>query len=161
MFKCSKNCANWCRYFKDMGIWMQWFHLILQVKNWVGDFIAMWRHWCYKFVQYRVNRCVQNKQCWCVTKSHKSDFLRYRQSNMVSYFLAHPVYNNNCCTNTAYFWYFVTRWMIMASALVNGQWKTLTPWHWYIIWLPEKLSQLIRSANVNANHSRGASVAVD
>jgi len=51
---CDKNCTNKYKCFKDMGIWMQWSHLILQVKNWI-DFIARWRHMCYKFVHYRAN----------------------------------------------------------------------------------------------------------
>ena len=33
MFNCAKSCANWCRYFKDMGIWTQWSRLILQLKR--------------------------------------------------------------------------------------------------------------------------------
>jgi len=31
MFNCTKNCTNWCGYFKDMGIWMQCSRFILQV----------------------------------------------------------------------------------------------------------------------------------
>jgi len=30
---CVKNCENWCRYFKDAGIIIQWPCLILQVKT--------------------------------------------------------------------------------------------------------------------------------
>jgi len=33
-------------HFKDLGIWMLLSCLILQVKNWVIDFIARWCHWC-------------------------------------------------------------------------------------------------------------------
>jgi len=38
-------------------------------ENQVVDFIARWRHLCYKFVQYRVNRCVQNKTLLKCTKN--------------------------------------------------------------------------------------------
>jgi len=27
VYNCAKNCANWCGYFKDMGIWMQWYRM--------------------------------------------------------------------------------------------------------------------------------------
>jgi len=32
-------------------------------------FIARWRHWCYKFVQYRVNNVFRTEQCWSVPKT--------------------------------------------------------------------------------------------
>jgi len=52
-----KLCKR-CGYFKDMGIWMQWYRLILQVKNWVVDFIARWRHWFYKLVYLKSRKSV-------------------------------------------------------------------------------------------------------
>jgi len=53
-----KNYENWCKYFKDMDIWMQWPRLILQVKTQIVVFIARWRHLCNKCVQYKFNRRV-------------------------------------------------------------------------------------------------------
>jgi len=60
-----------------LKIWaMQWAFLILQVKNWV-DFIARRRHWRYKFIQYRANRCVQNQTILKCTKNHANQFRRF------------------------------------------------------------------------------------
>jgi len=91
MFNCAKNCANWYGYFKDMGIWMQWSGLILQMKSWVVDFITRY----YKFVQYRVNRCFQNKTMLKCTKNYANRFCRFKDIDSQRYwptFLAHPVY---------------------------------------------------------------------
>jgi len=56
---------------------MQWSRFILQVKNWVVYFISRWCHWCYKFIQYRVNRCVQNKTVLKWNKNHPNRFRRF------------------------------------------------------------------------------------
>jgi len=87
----AQNCANWYEYFKDIGIWMQWSHLILQVKNWIVDVIARWRHWCYKFVQYRYVRNITMLKC---TKNHANRLRRFKDiDSQTSWptFLAHPV----------------------------------------------------------------------
>jgi len=59
LFNCVKNCANWCVTLKIWAIKcssLTWY----RSEKWVVDFIARWRHWCHKFVQYRVNWCIQN-----------------------------------------------------------------------------------------------------
>jgi len=70
---CQKIVQIFFGYFKDTDIWMQWSRLILQVNNWVVDFMARLRHFCYKYVRYRVNnRCVQNKTMYNLTLYQKS-----------------------------------------------------------------------------------------
>jgi len=76
-----QNCANWCGYNKDME--MQWSRLIVQVKNWVVDFIIKWRHGVINLFDIRLTDVFRTKQCWSVRKITQigSDVLMtYRQS---------------------------------------------------------------------------------
>jgi len=71
-----KICKLVC---KLVGIWMQLSCLILQVKNWVVDFITRCHYWCYiLFVQYRDNRCVQNKTMFTCTKNQANWLRRFK-----------------------------------------------------------------------------------
>jgi len=56
---------------------MPWPHLVLLVKNQVVEFIAMWHHLLYKFVQYRFHRCVQNNTLFTYTENHANRFRHF------------------------------------------------------------------------------------
>jgi len=80
LLHCVKIWGNWCKKFTEVDIHIQWPCTILQVKNWVFDFIARWHYLCYKFVQYRVDRCIPNKIMLKSTKNHANWLIRFEDN---------------------------------------------------------------------------------
>ena len=60
------------------------------MENWVFDFIARWRHLCYKFVHYRVNRRVPNKITLKSAKNHTNWFIRFEDMSRWPRFFGPP-----------------------------------------------------------------------
>ena len=59
--KSAKNCANWCKGFKDVCIRVQWPSMILHVKLGLLTLSLDGATFSYKVDEYRVNKCIEDQ----------------------------------------------------------------------------------------------------
>jgi len=62
-------------------------------------YIARWRHWCYKFMHYRVSRCIPNNvEVYQKSRTSVKMSSRYRQSFWILIFQWLKMWHNMLCT---------------------------------------------------------------